>query len=108
MNILKSRTRFKKRIELERELLLLINSKYVFIEPLYGLTESTINLWYKNSGGKIDTKTVSIIKRLAIESSLINDCSKDVFETDERKNSESINKLKKELLIKLGESEQHV
>lgn len=104
MNILKSRIRFKQRIDLERDLLQIINGIFDNIEPLHGLTEATIDSWSKSTQGKVDIEIIETIKKISKKSALINDCSRDVFDIDSKVNLSSIKKMRQELIQKLKQN----
>lgn len=91
------RERFRKKIELERAFLSVINQKFGEKLPLTGMTESAIFSWKKQAIDFFPDKNIEEITKIVTEASarfdLLADNSHDVFESKERPKIDSLNDL---------------
>lgn len=103
--MLNQHKRFKQRIFIERQVLQLINSFFVPINHLCGLTEATISRWDKDVLACKHAELVEVIRKIAILSHSSNDISREVFSSEELKqvNHSDISSLIDELKHKLFE-----
>ena len=89
--------RFRRRIEIERQVLTHVNGSLLLSQPLTGITEVAIHLWRNSLSQRIrevDAERLSkIIIEIAKRSSFDADCSRDVFEEDELIHISSVDSL---------------
>ena len=77
--------RFKQRILIERQVLQLVNSFFMPINHLCGLTEATISRWDKDVLACKHVGLVEVIRKIATLSHSSNDISREVFSSEELK-----------------------
>ncbi|WP_156380869.1 hypothetical protein [Pseudolabrys sp. Root1462] len=92
------RTRFEKRVDLEREFLTHINEAFGEVAPLAGMTAAAIDAWQTRASSCVGHEVVEPIRDLLFEISiraeLIADHSRDVFHRDGKWGPESIDDLR--------------
>jgi hypothetical protein len=87
MEIVNTRKRFKKRVELERLILSTINSTLPADAPLYGLSESAIKTWHSNIQVDFKDELCKRIQSLSKNLMAFCDNSRNTFDFDKRINA---------------------
>jgi len=79
-------TIFRKRINIERRILRMINEKITLSDPLTGLTEKAVSAWeghvYRCYNAQQVKNLIKLINEISVRSMVNTDCSRDVFSTD--------------------------
>ncbi len=92
MEIENTRKRFKKRIEFERQILTSINSISDDLQPLNGLSDSSISVWKHNCNFPFKEELSEQVTSLSKDLMIFCDTSKSTFDLDKRINSYEMNR----------------